>query len=190
MTRDGPENRPIEAEFSRLVEASAIGLEPITLTIEAEAGERVALAERFGLLVIESLGARLHLRRVAQDLVEVSGHFDAKVVQECVVSLEPVPAVLAEDFIVSYSEHPEAPSDATVELSLDDDDRPELIIGGQIDVGEAVAQQLSLALDPYPRAPGATFVAVDEEGGEAPARSSPFADLAEMVRSGRSGRGR
>lgn len=189
MTRDGPGNRPVDAEFSRLVDVSAIGVEPTVLTIAAKDSERTALAERFGLLSIESLSARLRLRRARAGLIEVSGGFDAKVVQECVVSLEPVTAELAEEFVVSFGEQPEARGDATAELSLDDD-WPEAIVDGQIDVGEAVAQQLSLALDPYPRAPGVTFPATDQAGDEERGRSSPFAGLAEIVRARGTPRGR
>ena len=44
------------------------------------------------------------------------------------------------------------------EISLDiDHDPPEPIEAGAIDIGELVAQYLSLALDPHPRAPGASL---------------------------------
>jgi hypothetical protein len=46
--------------------------------------------------------------------------------------------------------------------------------GDAIDIGEAVAQQLALALDPYPRAPGASL----EGGGDSaqPARKRHVGD--------------
>ena len=51
----------------------------------------------------------------------------------------------------------------------------EPIAAGEIDLGEAVAQQLAVSLDPYPRAPGATLAST----GEAEAQS-PFAALAAL----------
>ena len=48
-----------------------------------------------------------------------------------------------------------------VDLSLDEEDPPDPIVGGIIDIGEAVAEHLALALEPFPRAPGAEFQAAE-----------------------------
>ena len=56
-------------------------------------------------------------------------------------------------------------------------DTPEPVTEDTIDVGEIVAQALGLALDPYPRAPGAEPAATAAEPGD-PASSSPFVKLA------------
>jgi uncharacterized metal-binding protein YceD (DUF177 family) len=102
---------------------------------------------------------------------------EARVVQSCVVTLEPVVADVADSFTLYYAEEVVPPGHA-VDLPIEDEDWPEPIEDGRIDVGEAVAQQLALALDPYPRAPGARL---DPAFGEAPA-TTPFAELAREKR--------
>jgi hypothetical protein len=52
-------------------------------------------------------------------------------------------------------------------------------VGETLDLGEALAEQLALALDPYPRAPGASLAAAEDEEDESPARG-PFAGLAPL----------
>ena len=49
--------------------------------------------------------------------------------------------------------------------------------GAAIDVGEAVAETLSLSLDPYPRAPGAEE-ALEAAGVKSEEEAGPFAALA------------
>ncbi len=49
-----------------------------------------------------------------------------------------------------------AEPDKTVMVDLESD-AAEPFDGDAIDIGEAVAQQLALALDPYPRAPGVSL---------------------------------
>jgi uncharacterized metal-binding protein YceD (DUF177 family) len=84
-------------------------------------------------------------------MIRLQAELDADVAQACVLTLDPVPVKLAERFTLLYSEDSEAS-----EVTLDGAAEPvEPIVGGVIDLGEAVAQQLSLALDPFPRAPNA-----------------------------------
>lgn len=39
---------------------------------------------------------------------------------------------------------------------------------GMLDLGEAAAEQLGLALDPYPRAPGAVLPEIEDDSDEGP----------------------
>jgi uncharacterized metal-binding protein YceD (DUF177 family) len=161
-------------EFSRFIEIDKIGQSGADRSISATAEERRALAERFGLQDIAELSAELSLRRVRGDAVRLDGKIRAQVTQTCVVSLQPVPAAINETIAVNFAE--EAAGDASeVEVVYDLDDAPEPIIHGRIDIGEAVAQQLALALDPYPRAPGAKIPAAyvgEAEGAEVPSQET------------------
>jgi hypothetical protein len=65
---------------------------------------------------------------------------------------------------------PEAALTDAVEIE-DEDEIP--YAGGAIDLGEATSEQLALALDPFPRKPGAAF-----SNDEAEAPGGPFAALA------------
>jgi len=154
----------IVPEFSRLLAADSIGSRVQRREILADPAEREALARRFGLLSLDRLTAVLELRRHAGEVIGLAGHLVGDVVQSCVVSLAPVPAHIEADFEASYSA-------AEAELpAIDVDplghDGPEPLIDGKIDLGEAVAQQLAIALDPYPRAPDAALPPGDLAGSE------------------------
>ncbi|MGE5147411.1 MAG: YceD family protein [Candidatus Eiseniibacteriota bacterium] len=165
-------------EFSRIVDRAALATLPIDRTIEAGEAEREALGRRFGLLELPALAAEVTLSAAAGGQVRLDGRLRARVVQACVVTLEPVAAEIDESFTLFYAEAA-APAGQSVDLPIDDEAWPEPMVDGAIDIGEAVAQQLAVALDPYPRAPGATldgrYGAAEEA---APARANPFADLA------------
>ena len=163
-----------ETEFSRRVQLEGLGEDEVTKEIEATADEREALAERFGLLSVESLTATLRLRRLAgRPLVRVTGGFVAEVVQSCVVTLEPVASRLGGKVVRCYTL---APAEAAVEreilVDLDEEEPPEPVPAGGIDLGEVVAEQLALEIDPYPRAEGAKLERAEWGGGAE--RDSPF----------------
>jgi len=170
-------------EFSRLVVADTISSNPQHREIAADPGERDALARRFGLLSLDKLTAVLDLQRQAGDVIHVSGHLSADAVQRCVVSLVPVPVHLETDFEVSYGGAAAQGDEGDIDpVGID---APEPLIEGRIDLGEALAQQLAIALDPYPRAPGATlgpegFTVGPGEGIGEGGGKQPFAALAAL----------
>jgi hypothetical protein len=163
-------------EFSRPVERTALAAGPVKEQIEATEAERAALARRFGLVALPELRADVTLTPTAAGQVRLDAHLTARVVQSCVVTLEPIEAEVAESFTVYFAEAAPQPAGA-VDLPVDDEAWPEPILDGRIDMGEAVAQQLALSLDPYPRAPGARFESEHGPADDAPARTSPFAAL-------------
>lgn len=189
-------------EFSRLIPVDRLRRGPVSERIEANEGERRALAARFELEAIGRLVADVRLEPLPDDMVRVSGVLDAEVVQTCVVSLESVPATVSERFSAQFAP-PEmiAEEDGDIDFEAlleDEDDLPEPIVNHRIDIGELVAQHLSLALDPYPRAPDAAFVEIleheapeggydalgddeDEEGAENTVHR-PFADLNKLLK--------
>jgi len=157
-------------EFSRLIPLSRLRGEPITEEIAATPAEREALARRFELLSLERLAATVELTR-QRDSILLRGAFEAEFVQSCVVTLEPVPGRLSERFSLRYGP-PESEPDPSQTGA--DDEAFEPLSGDSIDLGEAVAQELSLALPAFPRDPAALI-----EGLEAgSARGSAFAALA------------
>jgi uncharacterized metal-binding protein YceD (DUF177 family) len=150
----------LSPEFSRRVELARVGAHQALYPISAEPEERDALARRFDLLSLGRLEAEIRLQRLAGGMIQVRGRLTADVVQACVISLEPVASSVEQDFTVLYG-RTETGKSVMVDL---DTDEAEPFDGDAIDIGEAVAQQLALALDPYPRAPGATL----EWDGNAP----------------------
>lgn len=166
-------------EFSRTVRVDTLGAAPRTVSIEADEAEREALARRFGLVSITSLSAQAAVSRAGETVV-ASGSLAAEVVQACVATGEPVPARVEEDFRIEFRPHPETGPEEEIELGEEELDVV-FYDKAAVDLGEAVAESLSLALDPYPRSPAAE-AALKEAGvkseDEARAESSPFAALA------------
>jgi len=170
-----------QAEFSRPIAADQIGPQEMEREIVANPVERARLAERFGLLALDRLTATLGLKRGRGGLIQVHGRFEAEVVQACVVTLEPVRSRLSESFTVAFGTGPTAAAAETV-IGLEEEDPPEELIQGRIDLGETVAQQMAVALDPYPHAPGAgdkPEISAEEEAG-AEKKVNPLAALAQL----------
>lgn len=157
-------------EFTRPVDVGRLPSGGAIYDLTATPGERAALAERFDLLGLDRLEAEVRLERLTGGLLRLSAALKADVVQACVVTLEPVRDGIDESFTVLYRAGAEAGETAVVLNGASELVEP--LPSDILDIGEAVAQQLSLALDPFPRAPGA-IAAPPEEG-----RVSPFAALA------------
>lgn len=139
-------------EFSRPVQLADLETAPQTLTFTATEAECATLAERFGVLGVTSLTATVTLRAAsAGATADLS--LTAGVDQKSVISLEPVQEQVAEEWQVRYLPPrmvPEAEDAAAVDVDTQEDDI-EVIEGETIDIGETIAQQLSVALNPYPR---------------------------------------
>lgn len=142
----------IAPEFSRPQRLDQIGAGEADVTVTADPAERAALAKRFALIAIDRLEARYAIRRDAQG-VRATGHLSAAVTQSCVATADPVPATVEEDFDLRFV--PEQEVGEEIELSEDECDVV-FFTGTAIDLGEAAAETLLLALDPFPRSPKAT----------------------------------
>lgn len=149
----------------RPLRPAAVGPEGRRERLEATAEERAALLERLGLLGLDSLTAEIDLHPAPGGAIRGRGTLRAAVVQECVVTLDPVPQVVQAPLDWRLLPPGEEPSD-----ELDDGpDEIEAEPDGSFDLGEALVQDLSLSLDPYPRSPGAEL---PSEGTER--KASPF----------------
>lgn len=164
-----------EIELSRPIVAEHIRHDKDKVEeIEATAEECEALCKRMDLQNLSNFKATVTLKRVTGgDVVRVAGRFEADVVQTCVVTLEPVPSHIKGEFETFFSEDGISPEDEqNMTFDLDNDEElPEKIMNGKIDVGELVSQYLSLELDPFPRLPGAALKEGEMANG---AKSNPF----------------
>ncbi|MBC2776218.1 YceD family protein [Parasphingopyxis marina] len=162
-------------EFSRPLPLDALGAGEIERTIEADAGECAALATRFGLEAIERLAARAIVRRDGP-AVFAKGQVEASVVQACVVTGDPVPGEIAEPFDLRFV--PEGQADgAEEEIELSAEECETLFYDGNaVDLGEAAAQTMALALDPFPRS-GDAGDALREAGVISEEEAGPFGAL-------------
>lgn len=149
-----PRQHSDSQEFSRFVEADSVGTHRMERRIAANPEERAALARRFQLLGIDRLEATVSLKRAGGGVIHVAGEIEAEVTQACVITLAPVPARISESFSAHFADEGRR-REPDLDLAFDAEDPPESIRNGHIDLGELAAEQLALALDPYPRAPGA-----------------------------------
>ena len=102
---------------------------------------------------------------------------EARVEQICGVTLEPFGNEVSSDFELRFTTREPEPPPPGEELGLADLDAPEYVPGPTLDLGALVVEELSLALDPFPRKPGVVF-----EPPQAESEPSPFAALAALKR--------
>ena len=166
------------------------------LEISASDGERAALAKRFGFLGLPAFSARVTVDRRPGGQVVVEGRLRGKIVQACILTLDPVTQDLDEAFRIVFKRDlaEEKDPESGEALVNPQTDAPEPLPGNLLDVGEIVAEQLSLAADPYPRRPGVKLEDVlpkprkDGRPGRHEPRRHPFAGLAALRDKPRRGR--
>ena len=157
-------------ETSRLVALDRIGAHGFRIAVQAAQDELAALAERYRIPAVLAFSCDMHLRRIGDSVIEGQGTLTARVRQICVVSLDEFTQKVVETFTVHF----------VPDGTEDEEPDPEAVdqipyAGNAIDAGECVAEQLALALDPYPRKPGAL-----PPGRTDDSAPHPFAALAAM----------
>jgi len=163
-------------EFSRTQRLDTLG-QPKPIALSATPEECAALAKRFDLQAIDMLEAEVTLTPGAAN-IDAKGRMRASVVQSCVVTGEPVPAHIDLPFTIRFVAANDAGEIDEIELSADDCDVMEHD-GQVIDLGEAVAQTLLLALEPYPRSPNAE-ARLKQAGVLSEGEAGPFGALAAL----------
>ena len=136
-----------------MIKARPLPAAPVV--IEASGEECAALAVRFGLGAVESLRADIALETRPR-AIRATGRLHAKIMQPCAISGEDFPVTIDEPVDLRFvEENTRVPTpDEEIELEADDCDEIEFS-GDMFDLGEAVAQTLGLAIDPYAEGPNA-----------------------------------
>jgi len=149
--------------LSRVFEVETLGDNELEVAFPLDAEERQTLCQCFDLIALEDWEATAWLRRTADQAgIVLRVTFAANVIQSCVVTLEPVPSRVQQSFTIQYLpedriDGAEEGDDAELVVDVEGEDSPEILEEGGVDVGEAIAEQFALALDPYPRTPGVEF---------------------------------
>src|SRR5215468_5775744 len=142
--------------------------------IDAPDTVRAEIAALAGLRELTRLSAVFDLARRGAG-VRVTGNVTARVGQTCVVTLEPVESDI--DELVDLRFAPQAATASakseTVAAHTSDDEPPEPLLDGKLDLGAIATEFLLLGIDPYPRKPGAEFAPVKADDASA----KPFAAL-------------
>ena len=144
------------------------------LHIEAEAPAevRAQLVKLANLRDLPHLSAVFDLTRRGGG-VHVAGQVKARVGQTCVVTLEPLENDLDEPINVLFAPRSMPLRDEAQTTEAGDEEPPEPLIEGKVDLGAIATEFLLLGIDPYPRKAGAEFAAVKTADDSA----RPFAAL-------------
>lgn len=143
------------------------------ITIVADEGQRARLAERFDLVRVDALEAKVMIGTDGA-AITATGRMTAKIVQSCAVSGEDLAARIDEPIALRFVAEADARDE---EIELEEDDLDEIAYAGdRFDLGEAVAQSLALAIDPFATGPEAERIR-REVGLSEPEKENPFAAL-------------
>jgi hypothetical protein len=174
-SRNTPHN-PLHNPWRAFVNVAQIPETGLHREIEADVTARATMADLAGLREISSARASFDLTLDRRGRVHVAGTLRARVGQTCVVTLDPVDNEIDETVDVTFAPAEQIPQLAHDALVSDAEipDAPEPIVGGVIDLGRLATDVLLLAIDPYPRKPGAVF---ESEVATADPEEHPFAAL-------------
>lgn len=169
-------NGTVTNEFSRQVRTRQ--LPAATQVLEASADECLAIARRFDIVAVKSLNAEIDLDEDGE-AITAQGTLKAEIVQSCAVSGEDLPVRITEK--LSFRFLPLRSYDAEEEVELEEGELDEIFYeGDSFDLGEAVAQSLALAIDPFACGPDADRVRQEKGLSADDQPSGPFAALAAL----------
>ena len=157
-------------EFSRPLQVDRVPALGCHERLAADDKECAALAKRFDLPRIHSLGGLLKVVPWRGGGLKITGTLNAKVDQVSVISLETFTSDL-EFAIERYLLSPRAGQPAA-------DEDVDIIEHGNVDLGEILAESMALELDPYPRREGEVFNDIEEHLESA--KVSPFTSLSKL----------
>ncbi len=151
----------------------------------------LAPVERF-----DSINADLHASRWSNKGILVQGSVQSGFSQMCVATLEPFDNSLKVDLRRTFVPESEGRrfspviDDGEIVLDPEDDDLPDIVSGGKVNLWDVVLEELNLEIDPYPRSPGAGDIVVAEgEQPENEATHRPFEGLEGLLTEKKPGNG-
>lgn len=173
----------LHPQLSRRLALADTPPEGLDVEINATQAECAALAAHNDLPAVHWLRAELRAQRWRGDGLQIDGELRASVRQTCVATMEEFDSEVVEPIHMRFAPPPEETprsrrrQEESAEITLDEDP-PDPLIGGAVDLGAVVSEHFTLALDPYPRKPGAHFV--EPQPGDGAQVISPFAALGRL----------
>ena len=174
-----------QGSIPHMVSVARLPQNGMPLTLKANEKELRALAKAHDLVSVQSFAAELLVKKWRKDGVKITGKVTAEITQTCIVTLEPLASHVESEidalFVLEGSKlaRPQLSPDGEILIDFDGDDLPEIFSGDSIDAGAVAEEFFGLAIDPYPRAPGAVLEERVVEPAEA-AKPSPFAILIKL----------
>jgi uncharacterized metal-binding protein YceD (DUF177 family) len=163
-----------------------LGDGPVEFSVEASQEECEVLIERFGLVSLAYLRGKGQVRDKGHGQgILIEGTIEASLEQPCSVTLKPVAETVAEDFALLLVD-PEMANRMDEDEAYLDESAPDYdaLEGDKFDVGEVIAQTLSISMNPYPRADDAEVEVPKNDNFTANApeleKPNPFAELGKL----------
>jgi hypothetical protein len=151
----------IHSEMTHKLRAAHIKETPQTHVIVEDDAARAALAALFGLPGIGRLRGEFVLVHEQAGIIAATLKLSAEITQTCVLTLEPFDSRIDEQATIRFIPAAKIAEAEEVELDPESLDGPDEIpfTGEFLDLSAALAEQLALSLDPYPKKPGAVLPA-------------------------------
>jgi uncharacterized metal-binding protein YceD (DUF177 family) len=171
------------APFTHSFDLASLGDAEKQVELKPSAPERAAIASWAGVDALDRFSASVRLRRESADTFAYEGSFQTDLTQSCVVTLAPVKGHLEGAVSRRFHVVPQRarrarkPEDA---VDAESDDDSEILPSSVLDLARPILEELVLAIDPYPRAPGVVFEAPPDPDEKA----NPFAALEKLKRKG------
>ena len=143
-------------EFSRVKTVAELSAGQKTVRLEANESERAALARRFGLVSVEDLTVIWTSRGWRKNGVKLTGRILSSYIQRCVRTLDPMTIHVDEAIEIKClpeDSMDQLEQDGELILAFEDDEAPEPIVDGRLDLGELASQYLAMSIDPYAKSP-------------------------------------
>lgn len=163
--------------LERWIEVEDLAPQGRDIDLVADDAERQRIAAAFDLLDLSFLKVQGRVWP-AEDGAFVEFGMRARVVQRCVVTLDPVTSDIDEQVRLHYTPRAALHDETETVEFAEDDDLPEPLVDGRIDLGAAICEHLALALDPYPRRADAEL----PDAATMDATPNPFAVLERLKR--------
>lgn len=144
--------------------------------VKASGDDLTRLAQWAELTGVDRFEGRVSLRKISPTRFGYDAVLTADIVQDCVVTLEPVRSHIDRSFTreLHYTPRRHAEPEMALTLAAGDDEVPEEIASTRYDLAGPLLEEFSLSIDPYPRAAGVAF---DVPADEVAKPESPFAVL-------------
>ena len=145
------------------------------------------IASRVAVDVLESFIINISVCRGDEPTLTaiVIGKIHATIIQACSVTLEPISSTLCIPVHLTFAEENHDTHASLTDIDPEEEAWPELMYGGEFDLGDVLIQLLAVEINPFPRKPETSFedpqkinrYATEEERN---IRDHPFYKLAKL----------
>jgi uncharacterized metal-binding protein YceD (DUF177 family) len=166
--------------LSRNYELGRLGQAGDQVVVTTSEEERARIARWANVDAVDTLDAKFDLRKLSSTRFALDAGLVADIVQSCVVTLEPVKTRVERSFtreLILTEAIRQVAKIVDIDLTPVDEDGREEIANLRYDLAAPLLEELVLAIDPYPRAPGVEFEPPADAADEV---THPFAALKDL----------